>query len=344
VAQDIEQIIAEQDTPFSGAVLVRRGSEVVHAQGYGMAYRAESIPNTIDTRFATASGTKTFTATAICQLADQGKIDLHAPITEYIDAELPPYDPGVTVHHLLTHTSGIPDYLDESVLQTRADYEALYARFPLYTLRRPADYLPMFPTGAMHFKPGAEFRYCNGGFILLAMIVEEQSGMPYAEYVNQNVFTRAGMSRSGLFEADQFPAGTAYGYFHDKTRDVWRSNIFSLPIIGGGDGGAYVTAPDMATFWDALFGGQLLSPSMRDMMLKAHTITNEHEDDDHYGYGLWIRTDESATITRYSAMGGDIGVDFVSTVFPQHDTLVTVISNVDAAFMALYEKICAALA
>lgn len=203
---DIEEIIAQQDQPFSGVVMVRLGGEVMHAQGYGLAHRAEEIPNRINTRFGTASGTKTFTAVAVCQLADAGRIDLDAPINTYIREGLPKYDPEVTVHQLLSHTSGIADYLDDDL--SDEDYAALFTRYSVHILRGPADYLPMFPDG-MAFKPGERFLYNNGAYILLALLVELQSGMPYAQYVEEQVFARAGMIDSGFFESDHLPARTA---------------------------------------------------------------------------------------------------------------------------------------
>ncbi|MBK9122264.1 MAG: serine hydrolase [Chloroflexi bacterium] len=320
---DVEKIVAEQEQAFSGVVMVRQGGKVVHAKGYGLAHRAEAIPNRIDTRFGTASGTKTFTATAICQLAEAGKIDLSAPISDYIREGLPTYDPDVTVHQLLCHTSGIADYLPDDL--SDEEYAALFTRYPVYTLRGPADYLTMFPSG-MVFKPGERFAYNNGAYILLALLVETASGMPYAKYVEENVFAKAGMSDSGFFESDRLPARTALGYLADQGNGTGRTNVFLLPIRGGGDGGAYVTAPDMCKFWDALHSDQLMGKVMRERMLGIQA-TNPDDPTDSYGYGVWIVTDAAGRITRYGAIGEDQGVVFSSIVLPQHDSLVTVISN-----------------
>ncbi len=336
---DVEKIVAEQELPFSGVVMVRRGGEVIHAKAYGLAHRAEEIPNRIDTRFGTASGTKTFTAAAVCQLAEAGRIDLDAPISEYLREKLPKYDPGVTVHQLLSHTSGIADYLDDDL--SDEDYAALFARYPVYTLRGPADYLPMFPDG-MAFKPGERFVYNNGAFILLALLVETQSGMPYAKYVEENVFARAGMNDSGFFESDHLPARTALGYLPDNGDGIWRTNAFLLPIRGGGDGGAYVTAPDMSKFWDALLGNQLMSKPMRERMLSVQA-TSADNPTENYGYGVWITTDRAGHITRYAAIGGDQGVDFASAWIPQHNSLVTVISNTKGPTWAIFRSLCAAI-
>lgn len=336
---DVEKLVAAQEQPFSGVVMVRRGGEVIHAKGYGLAHRAEEIPNSINTRFGTASGTKTFTATAVCQLAEAGKIDLNAPISDYLREGLPKYDSRVTVHQLLSHTSGIADYLDDDL--SDEDYAALFARYPVYTLRGPADYLPMFPDG-MAFQPGERFAYNNGAYILLALLVETQSGMPYAQYVEENVFAKAGMSDSGFFESDHLPARTALGYLPDKGDGVWRTNVFLIPIRGGGDGGAYVTAPDMGKFWDALLGDQLLSRTMRERMLSIHA-TDANEPTNNYGYGVWIRTDAAGQISQYAAIGGDQGVDFTSTLMPQHDTLVTIIGNTKGPTWALFRSLRTAI-
>jgi len=336
---DVEKIIAKQEQPFSGVVMIRRGGEVIHANGYGMAHHAEEIPNTIDTRFGIASGTKTFTATAVCQLVEAGKIDLDAPISEYIREGLPKYDSGVTVHQLLSHTSGIADYLDDDL--SDEDYAVLFARYPVYTLRGPADYLPMFPDG-MAFKPGEHFVYNNGAYILLALLVETQSGMPYANYVEENVFAKAGMIDSGFFESDHLPARTALGYLSDKGDGILRTNVFLMPIRGGGDGGAYVTAPDMGKFWDALLSDQLLSKPMRERMLSIHS-TDADDPTENYGYGVWIMTDATGKITQYAAIGSDQGVDFTSTVMPQHDSLVTIISNIRGPTWSLFRDLHTAI-
>lgn len=336
---DVATIVAEQEPAFSGVVLIRRGAEVIHAQGYGLAHRAEAIPNQITTRFGTASGTKTFTAAAVCQLADTGQIDLDAPISHYLGDRLPPLDPGVTVHHLLAHTSGIADYLDDHL--SAEDYAALFMRYPVQTLRGPADYLPMFP-GGMAFMPGERFAYNNGGYILLALLVETQSGMPYAHYVEEQVFAKAGMADSGFFASDQLPARTALGYLAGNGDGSGRTNVFLLPIRGGGDGGAYVTAPDMGKFWEALLGDRLVSRHMRERMLSIQA-TDGNDPSEHYGYGVWITTDAAGRISRYAAIGSDQGVDFASALLPQHDSLVTIISNAQGPTWAILRQVCAAI-
>lgn len=335
----IEQVFEEQakSDPFSGAALVRHKGEVIYTQGHGLAYRAESIPNLPNTRFATASGTKTFTAIAVCQLIEQGKFNLDTPITECLKADLPDYDPAITVRHLLTHTSGIPDYMDEDEM-TDEDFRAMFAKNPAHTLRSPADYLRMFPRKAMNFSPGARFKYCNGGYLVLALLVEQQSGMPYQQYVEKNVFALAGMTDSGFFESDNFPARTAFGYLYDEQRDRWHTNIFFLPIIGGGDGGAYVTAPDMVKFWDAVLKNELLSPAMTQQLLTPHAADGEVENR-HYGYGVWIATDENKAVRRIAAIGGDQGVNFISALYPQHDTLLTIIGNTDGPTWEVLTKL-----
>lgn len=336
----MQQIIMDetQRGSFSGVVLVQHHGETIYAKGHDLAYRAEARSNTIETRFGTASGTKTFTAVAICQLIEQGKFSFDARLVDCVDVRLPDYDPDVTVRHLLTHTSGIPDYLDEDTM-TDADYAALYARFPVYTLRSPADYLPMFPNSEMNFKPGERFRYCNGGYILLALIIEQQSGLAYQQYIEQQVFARAGMTDSGFFEMDCLPERTASGYVYDPHRDVWRTNIFSVPITGNGDGGAFVTAPDMVRFWDALREYRLLSPEMTRAVLTPQIDTDPDDKSRHYGLGVWIITDDAGIPLRYSAIGGDTGVNFISSVLPQHQVHVTIIGNTDGPSWAVHKKI-----
>ncbi len=317
--------VMEKHAGFSGVVHVRQQGEVIFGEGYGYANRADELANTIHTRFGIASGTKLLTGVAICQLVEQGKLSFETRLQEVVTDSFPHFDPAVTVRHLLTHTSGVPDYFDEDLMD---DFGALWKDYPTYTMRTSRDFLPMFQNQPMKFAPGERFSYNNGGFILLGLIIEAVSGQVYTDYVTAEVLQRAGMVDSGFFAMNQLPARTALGYI-DVEDGGWHTNIFEVPIIGGADGGVFVTAPDIGRFWDALFTHRLLSPEMTTQFLHPQVEVNpENKDTRAYGYGIWmIRNGEG--ILRYYGVGGDPGVSFASTVFPKGQIEITVISNVD---------------
>ncbi|MBI5957373.1 MAG: serine hydrolase [Chloroflexi bacterium] len=337
----IEQFLSERqgDDAFSGVILVRENGIPVLERAGGFAQRADRLPNTLHTRLGTASGTKTFTAAAICQLVERGLVNFETPLKDCVGVSLPSFDPDITLHHLLSHTSGVPDYFDEETMADE-DYERLWLQRPMYTMRQPRDFVPLFASGAAKFSPGARFAYSNAGYIVLALVVEHLAGMPFIDYVQQNIFARAGMTDSGFFAFDRLPEGTAAGYLHDDD-GTWRTNIYSIPVIGGGDGGAFVTAPDMANFWKALFNHTLLGPDHTAAMLTPH-ITTQREGRC-YGYGLWIDQVEGQ-ITRYTALGGDPGVMFASVVLPQRGLECTIMGNVEGPAWVLYGVLNQALA
>ncbi|CAM3586931.1 serine hydrolase domain-containing protein [Marinicrinis lubricantis] len=308
---------SKQDT-FSGAICIVENNEVA-AEGYGFANRSEKINNTATTRFGMASGCKVFTAVAICQLAEQGRLSFETRLKDCLSITFPHFDPEITIHHLLTHSSGIPDYFDEEVMD---DFEQLWETVPMYRIQEPKDFLPLFQHGEMKFRPGEKFSYSNAGYILLGLIVEQVSGRSFTTYVENNIFRRCGMNDSGYFRMDQLPERTAFGYIEQG--ESWRTNIYSLPVQGGPDGGAFTTVLDMKTFWDALFSNQLLSPQNTDKLLSPLIQVNERT---YYGYGVWMLGFEGR-IRKHFVMGSDPGVSLQSSVYKDRKLQVHLIGNV----------------
>jgi len=325
-------VIQGKASGFSGVVSIQQSGAVLCVRAFGYANRAEQVSNTFDTRFQMASGSKTFTSIAICQLVERGCFGFDTPLRDCLDIEFPHFAPNITIHHLLTHTSGIPDYFDEELMD---DFEALWLKRPCYSMRGPKDFLPMFQSEPMKLPPEERFSYSNAGFIVLGLLIEQHSGMSFADYVCRNVLERAGMTDSGYFAADRLPGRTALSYVIEK--DSWRTNIYAVPIIGQPDGGAYTTARDIARFWDALAEGRLLGPSLVEEMLTAHASAKS-KDDLYYGYGVWIRK-QGDTLERFYALGCDPGVTFISAVFPQKNLLATVIGNSDDAGWAVWRTL-----
>jgi CubicO group peptidase (beta-lactamase class C family) len=332
----IDARVAEKTDPepFSGVVRFTQGDETLFAKGYGFAIRAESIPNRVNTRFQTASGCKIFTGIAVCQLVDQGELGFDTPLSACVDVEFPNYDPGITIGHLLTHTSGITSYFEEDV---NPDYEALWQDLPMYRIETPWDFLPLFQHKEMKFPPGEKFECNDGGFILLGLVVESVAGMSFSRFIRENVFDLAGMTDSGYFRTDQLPERTAYAYIENPD-GTWRTNFFAVPIVGGSDGGAYVTAPDMARFWKALVGNKLLSAEMTASLLSPQIATGWESSYTHYGYGVWIEQAAGAT-RKFGVEGFDPGVALKSAVYPGQDVSLTMIGNTSGALWSLYREI-----
>ena len=278
---------------FSGVALVQHGDERIVEVASGLADRANGRPNGVDTRFATASVTKGFTAVTVASMIEDGLLALDTPLREVTGEALPDVDPGVTIEHLLGHTSGVGDYLDEEQL---GDIDDMPLDVPAHVLDGPEAYLPLHNALQQVSRPGERFAYNNGGYVMLALAVEHAGGGSYHDEVRQRVFERAGMTSTDFERSDRLPADTALGYLADG-----RTNVFHLPVIGTGDGGAYTTAPDMIRFWQALLAGAIVPVDVVDAMT---TPRHEGPGGDHYGLGFWVAADGSSVFLE----GMDAGV------------------------------------
>lgn len=318
----LQQIIKNID--FSGTVFVAEGDNRLN-ESFGYANRSEQIVNNASTRFGIASGCKLFTTIAICQLVEKGQLHFHTKLNDCLHYDFSAFDQEITIHHLLTHTSGIPDYFDEEVME---DFEELWVTNPMYHMRNLCDFLPLFQHQPMKYPVGERFHYNNAGYILLGLIVEKSTGMNFSDYVQTAIFDKAGMHASGYFSLDCLPANTALGYI-EQLDGTWKTNIYSVPVKGGSDGGAFVTVGDMAKLWDALMNYQLLTENSTNLLLSPHVQVNE---DSYYGYGVWIKKANNA-IFKYHIMGYDPGVSFHSAYYPSLASKVVVCSNKsDGAF------------
>ena len=193
-------MIIEMDNKFRGNAYIIKSDEVLLNYSGGYADMANEIPNTLNTRFATASMGKTFVAVGILQLIEAGKLKFDDTLGTILDIDLKSIDPGVTVKQLLNHTSGVPDYFDESVMD---DYEALWTDYPNYRIRHNEDMLPLFIDKPMMYPKGEKFQYNNTGYILLAMIIEKITGLDFDIYLKRNVFDACGMDSTGYFAFDK---------------------------------------------------------------------------------------------------------------------------------------------
>ena len=179
-------------TGFSGVVRIDRGGDVELARAYGLAHRGHEIPNTVDTRFATASGTKGFTAVTIASLVEEGALELSTTARSVLGPDLPLIRDDVTIEHLLSHRSGIGDYLDENAELDLADY---LMPVPVHELATTEQFLAVLDGYDTAFPPGERFAYNNGGYVVLALIAERTSGVPFHELVHRRVCDTGGHGR-----------------------------------------------------------------------------------------------------------------------------------------------------
>jgi CubicO group peptidase (beta-lactamase class C family) len=311
---ELDAIAAE--TRFAGVVRVDRGGRIELAKAYGLAQRGSEIPNAIDTRFAIASGSKGLTALAVVSLVEQGLLDLSTTARSLLgDDLLPLIADGVTVEHLLAHRSGIGDYLDEDAEHDLTDY---LMPVPVHELATTEQFLAVLDGHPAKFSPGERFAYCNGGYVVLAVLAERASGVPFHELVGRRVCEPAGMQDTAFFRSDELPGRVALGYL---TTDSPRTNVFHLPVRGSGDGGAYTTAADIHALWSSFFAGRIVSPDWTREMVRPRS--EAPSDRKRYGLGFWLDASTDAVFLE----GMDAGVSFRSLHDPVLDLTHTVISN-----------------
>ncbi len=326
----IEKIIP---TDFRGCVSISKKEEMLFQRAYGYADLSNKVLNDIETRFATASAGKIFVAVAILQLVEKGKLHLEDKIGTLFDFDWKQIDPGITVEQLLTHTSGIPDYFDESVM---TEYEDLWYDFPNYRIRSNKDLLPLFINKEMIYSKGSKFQYNNTGFVVLAMILEQIAGMEFDQYLEKSIFAPCNMTHTGYYELDRLPAKCAFNYIFDRERNDYRTNIYSVDAKGTGAGGAFTTVSDVRLFWENLLSYKLLSPAMTKNMLSNHSGESRG-----YGYGVWLTKAGNDFNPHFE--GCDPGVSFISAFDKENQILVTLVSNYGDNVWKLRRDIAACL-
>ena len=308
---------------FRGAGYILQNNEVVLEFTNGYRDYANELPNTIDTKFASASAGKVFVAVGILQLIEKGKLKFDDTIGELIKIDWKAIDRDITVEQLLTHTSGIPDYFDESVME---EYEELWIDYPNYKIRQNDDLLPLFIDKPMMYPKGTKFRYNNTGYAVLAMIIERVTGQAFDLYLKENVFDKCGMTGTGYYELDKLPAKCATNYLWCNSADDLRTNIFCVDAKGTGAGGAFITVKDIANFWRGLKAGKLLSEEMTETMLSKHSGEGDDPEEGYYGYGVWIIDGNGKKDIPYF-QGCDPGVSFISEYDPNKDRITVFVSN-----------------
>lgn len=311
------------DVNFRGIVYLVQDNKVLCESITGFADLANEIPNSLDTKFASASAGKVFVAVGILQLVEQGKIHFDDTLGTLLDIDLHNIDADVTVEQLLNHTSGVPDYFDETVMHK---YEELWTNYPNYKIRCNSDLLPLFIDKPMMYSKGEKFQYNNTGYVLLAMIIEKVTGQLFDRYLKENIFDVCGMVSTGYYELDRLPAKCAGNYIYCEETKDYRTNIYSVDAKGTGAGGAFISVKDMICFWKGLLGGKLISKEMVSQMLRRQSGDGIDPEEGYYGYGVWIIENPDGRDYAYF-QGCDPGVSFLSEYNADENIISVLVSN-----------------
>ena len=301
---------------FSGAVLVAKISKMdgkpVFAQAYGLADREKKTPNTLKTRFRLGSMNKMFTAVATLQLVQNGKLDLKAPLGNYLIGYLnKDLASKVTIEQLLTHTGGTGDIFGPEFDTHRLELKTLQ------------DYVKLYGNRGPEFEPGSQWKYSNYGFLLLGVIVEKVSGQSYYDYVRDHIFKPAGMIATASEPEDQVVADRSVGYMRADGAS-WQPNNDTLPYRGTSAGGGYSTVEDLMKFATALQTNKLLKPQYTEMLTTGKVET---PNGGKYAYGF-----QEATVngTRcFGHGGGAPGMNGELKICPGPGYVVAVLANLD---------------
>jgi CubicO group peptidase (beta-lactamase class C family) len=299
---------------FAGALLVAKDGEVLVSKAYGLADREKRIPNTLRTRFRIGSMNKMFTAVAILQLVEAGKVELTAPLGDYLP-DYPNRDIAtkVTIHHLLTHTGGTGDIFGPDFDVHRNE------------LRTLADYVELYGDRGPEFEPGSRWAYSNYGMILLGVVVEKVTGQSYYDYVEEHVYAPAGMARSGSLPEERAVPDRSIGYTMPPGAGAWAPNTDTLPYRGTSAGGGYSTVEDLARFADALLEHKLLGPESTELLISGKVKAFPGS---RYAYGFEDRRDADGN-GSVGHGGGAPGMNGDLRIYPKSGYVVAVLANLD---------------
>ena len=308
---------------FSGTVLLAKAGKPLYRAAFGEANKDFGVRNTIDTKFNLGSMNKMFTAVAVMQLVEAGKISLDDTLGKYlpVGAMRPDVLAKVRIKHLLSHTSGLGSYFTpEWDGQSRARY------------RTVDDWMKLVKDEPLRFEPGSRWDYSNTGMLVVGKVVEVASGQDYFEYVREHIAKPAGMTNTDAYELDRVNRNLAVGYEPERTsRGVeYRNNIFMHVIRGGPAGGGYSTVEDLTRFAVALKSGRLVTAAS----LRLLTTPKPELSSPAYGFGFGV--EESGRIVGHS--GGFPGINSQLDIYVGDEYTVAVMSNYGGGAQPIIEK------
>jgi D-alanyl-D-alanine carboxypeptidase len=295
-----------QQNKFIGTVLVARDGKPIFRKGYGLANREWSVPNGPESKFRLGSITKQFTATAILQLVEAGKLKLDDPISKYY-TDSPAAWSKVTIHHLLCHTSGIPSY---------TGLPGFFLKESMFD-RTPAEIVKLTQEKPLEFEPGEKFAYDNTGYVLLGYVIEKISGQKYADYLRDHIFSLLGMRDTGYDTAQEVIPHRASGYMFNGT--TWVNAPYLAMSLPHAAGSLYSTVDDLLIWDQALYAQKPLTAASLDRMFTPNK--------DKYGYGWFINTRFNHKVLEHQ--GGINGFNTLISRYPDARVTVIVLSNMN---------------
>jgi CubicO group peptidase (beta-lactamase class C family) len=317
---------------FSGAVLLAKNGTILFEQAYGFADHAFNARNRLDTKFNLGSMGKMFTAVAILQLVQKNRLSLNdvlvKVVPDYPNAEVAS---RITIHQLLTHTSGLGDFFGKAFQDT-----------PKNKFSTIAAHLPLFVDKPLLFEPGTKWSYSNAGFIVLGLVIEKVSGQSYYDYVREHIFKPAGMINTDNYFIDADIPNLALGYITAGTGAASsgprRTNLYFLQR-GASAGGGYSTVEDLLRFADALQTHKLLNKEHTDLAMTGKVATGRAGAK--YAYGLEEQFQNGVRIVGHG--GGGPGINSNLDMYPRAGYAVAVMSNYDGGAQLVNERLRPAL-
>ncbi len=295
---------------FSGCVLVVKNGKPIFRKSVGFADREHEIANCLDTKFNLGSMNKMFTAVAIAQLAQQGKLNFQDPLGKYLIDYPNPEVAKITIHQLLTHTGGTGDIFGP-------DFETNIEK-----LRTPRDYITLYGNRSPAFQPGSRFEYSNYGFVLLGAIIEKVSGQDYYNYIQEEIYQPSGMTSSGSYWKTEETPNMAIGY--TLVDDHLENNYKFLPMRGSPAGGGYSTVEDLVCFAKALVSHALLTDEYTDLVTEGKVDMSRGG---RYAYGFVDRFEEG--VRWFGHGGGAPGINSALRIYPESGYVIVVMTNCD---------------
>ena len=305
---------------FMGSALVARGNQVLLSKGYGSANLEWNIPNAPNTKFRLGSVTKQFTAASILLLEERGKLKTDDPIKKFVPDAPAAWD-RITLFHLLTHTSGVPNFT------SFPDYPKI-GPFPTTA----AKLLESFRDKPLDFDPGTKWNYSNSGFVVLTYVIEKVTGEPYEKFVRENIFTPLAMKDSGYDSNEAIIPNRASGY--SPGRGGLENAGFVHMTVPQGAGALYSTTEDLLKWEQGLFGGKVLKPESLEKMTKPFL--------QNYAFGLGVETVNGHKVVSHG--GGIQGFNTDLSYYPDDRLTVVVLGNVNGGAPGEIAKKLAAVA
>ncbi|MHC0439105.1 serine hydrolase [Flavobacterium sp. 3-210] len=314
-AKQIEQLLNKYNEygQFNGSALVAENGKVIFKKGFGSANFEWNIPNQPDTKFRLGSITKQFTALLIVKLAEEGKIKLDVPITTYLPDYPKENGDKITIHNLLTHTSGIPNYTaSPNFLKDKSRNPA-----------KPEEFVKTFSSLPLEFTPGEKFNYSNSGYFLLGYIIEKITGKTYEQYLQEVILTPLKMTNTGFDHSEIIIKNRAAGY--EKEGKILSNASFIDMSIPYAAGSLYSTVEDLYLWDQALYTNKLLSEKSMELLFKPYIKAW----DGSYGYGWGVEEvtigDKKLKIIEHG--GGINGFNTIISRIPADKILVVLLNN-----------------